>query len=658
MNTYAEILRDNPLFRRLPRRGLAQLGENATQVEFRKGSTIVRDGDPADALHVILSGRCETVVSLASGNQHLVDVYGPGSIFDERAILSRDRVSATVRVLTDCVVLRLPAADVRDVMQRYPVFEKELIRRVYGHYRALRHGPATEKLGRIAVVRSVAQRLHGSDVLRNVASALRATTGRSVLFCDVVRDGTGLSLSDWRKLPPCSLEELRSVAEVHKSSSGVWELPLRARGDGTEAESVAPILSHLARYARYLLLHLDPSVPDPLALQLLMQSDLPYLLFGQRAEDTAAVRAFGRVIAEHPSRELVRVLPLVCLEPGERAMAQDVLAERTGLPVHGVLESLPPGEAEPRAHYARHPGDRCSVRVRQLAREIGRCRIGLALSSGGAKSLAHIGVIQVLEENGIDADVVAGTSMGSMIAALWAFGLNGQEIAKIAMRNERPWALLGLVDPVFPPRRGFIRGGVVPRIVRDAIGDVNFADMLRQLRVVATDLDTLERVVFDSGPVVPVVHASMAMPGIVVPVRHGGRTLVDGGVAEPLPVNVLTEMGVDRILAVNTIPNPEDMKQCILTGAASNRENTGPLQGVLDRYVNYFARGNILDIWAKSMHGAETRVAEEACKLADVVLRPISCEGRWHDFGRPARYIALGRQVAEAALPEIRGLMR
>lgn len=655
MNADAEILRDHALFRRLARRALQQLAEHATRIEYRKGSIVARDGDPGDALFVVISGRCEATVQTHAGSRHVTEIYGPGSIFGERALLSRDRFSATVRVLTDCVVLRLPAEDVRAVVERHPELEKDLLARMFGEYRVLRHGAPPAKFGRIAVFYPMSQRVRGGELVTNIATALRMETGRSVLHVDVARGGSGLSFADWRKLPPCTLEELRAVADVHKSGSGVWELRLRAGDDGHEAEFVAPILSHMARYARYLVIHLDPSVPDALAVAMLVQSDLPYLLFNQRNEDVARAQTYCKMIAEHPSRDQSKALPIVCREEGERRLSHRTLGERLGEPVHGTVEALPRSAGGgAREYYRQHPKDRFSAHIRHVAREIGRCRIGLALSSGGAKSLAHIGVIQVLEENGIEVDVVAGTSMGALIAALWAFGLDGKAIEKIALRNERPGALWNLVDPLIPPRRGFIGGVAVTRIVRDAMQDAHFSDMLRRLRIVATDLNTLERVVFDSGEVAPVVHASMAMPGIVAPAELEGRTLVDGGVAEPMPVHVLDEMGIERILAVNTIPNPAEMREF----AQKPEVPRGKIAAMFDHYVNYFAQGNILDIWAKSMHGAETRVAEEACKHADVVLRPVSPEGRWHDFGHPSKYIALGRQVALAHLDEIRRLTR
>lgn len=194
--------------------------------------------------------------------------------------------------------------------------------------------------------------------------------------------------------------------------------------------------------------------------------------------------------------------------------------------------------------------------IRRLAREVGHRRVGLALSSGGARGFAHIGVIQVLEENGIEVDVVAGCSMGSYIGAVWAAGYDGVAMERQARELEHRWGLFDLIDPFILPRQGFLRGEKVKQRLKRAIGDVHFSELVRPLRIVATHLACLDRVVFSSGEVAAAVHASSAIPGACVPVEVDGELYIDGGIADPLPVDVLQEMGIERIIAINTIPTP------------------------------------------------------------------------------------------------------
>jgi NTE family protein len=299
------------------------------------------------------------------------------------------------------------------------------------------------------------------------------------------------------------------------------------------------------------------------------------------------------------------------------------------------------------------------LHLNRLAREIGQCRIGIALSSGGAKGLAHVGVIQVLEENGIEIDVIAGSSMGAYVGSLWAHGYTGEALERIARELESRWGLLYLVDPVVPPREGFIRTRRTARRLQRSIGDSRFSELIRPLRVVATQLETMERVIFSSGEVVKAVEASIAIPGICVPVTIDGETYIDGGIADPLPVDVLVEMGIERIIAVNTIPTPEQLRHSVDEGENKPEKNEKQgLTALLSRHLNYFAHGNILDTMFRSTHGVQMRLAEAACKDADVVLWAISSDAKWHDFTNPGKYIALGRRVAEAHLSEIKALIK
>ena len=324
-----------------------------------------------------------------------------------------------------------------------------------------------------------------------------------------------------------------------------------------------------------------------------------------------------------------------------------------GHPAHSVIRGFPQRDA-PAA-----PEHRYELAIHRIAREIARCRVGLALSSGAAKGLAHIGVIQVLEENGIEIDCISGSSMGAYVGANWAYGLDGERLEKIAREFEGPWGLIRLIDPVIPPRRGFIRTRRTVARLRRSIDNAHFSELVRPLRVVATHLDTLERVVFSTGEVCRAVDASIAMPGICVPVKLDGETYIDGGIADPLPVDVLQELGIEKIIAVNVIPPPERIRYWLdASREASGREPKRNWLGRLaDQHLNYLASGNILDTLMRAINGAQTRVAEASAREADVVLRPISGDAVWHDFTKPQKYIALGRSVAEAQLSELKSLI-
>lgn len=283
-------------------------------------------------------------------------------------------------------------------------------------------------------------------------------------------------------------------------------------------------------------------------------------------------------------------------------------------------------------------------------------RIGVALSSGGAKGLAHIGVIQVLEENGIPVDAVAGTSMGAYVGALWASGLTGSELEALAATVVARRDLWGLVDPIIPPRRGFVGGRKILSRLRETLGEKRFDELAKPFLCVATELNGYARAVLQEGDVATAVLASLAIPGVVVPVEREGIEYIDGGVSEPLPVDALRESGlVDRIIAVNVLPRPGE------TGRFRHTPETfkpwrHPFSW-LNQKANLFARGNLLDILRGAAMGSQMRLVDRSASHADLVIRAVSPMPRWHDYNNYHSYIELGRLAAESQLPELLALL-
>ncbi|MEM0970400.1 MAG: patatin-like phospholipase family protein, partial [Verrucomicrobiota bacterium] len=160
-----------------------------------------------------------------------------------------------------------------------------------------------------------------------------------------------------------------------------------------------------------------------------------------------------------------------------------------------------------------------------------RPRVGLVLSSGAAKGLAHIGVIQVFEETGIPVHAVAGASMGAYVGGLWAAGQSGVQLEELALSMKESRDRLELIDPVFPPRRGFIRGDKIANRLRATLGETNIENLPRDLSIIATELESFRRKVFREGDLVNAIRASIAIPGICVPYTLDGIDYVDGGIA-------------------------------------------------------------------------------------------------------------------------------
>jgi len=246
-------------------------------------------------------------------------------------------------------------------------------------------------------------------------------------------------------------------------------------------------------------------------------------------------------------------------------------------------------------------------------------RLGLALGGGAARGFAHIGVIQVLEEAGIRPDLVVGTSAGSLVAALYAHGKTGTELASMALTMDEG----AITDWAFPSR-GMIRGEALARYVREQTGGQLIEQMKMPLGIVATDLVSGAGVLFRRGDTGTAVRASSSVPAVFQPVKIGDREFVDGGLVSPVPVRFAREMGAEMVIAVD-ISTPPD-------GAATD--------GTMKLLLQTFA------IMGKSINRFELREA-------DVVLRPGLVGVGSADFTARVRAIRAGREKATELLPEI-----
>jgi NTE family protein len=247
-------------------------------------------------------------------------------------------------------------------------------------------------------------------------------------------------------------------------------------------------------------------------------------------------------------------------------------------------------------------------------------RIGLALGGGAARGFAHIGVIQVLDEAGIRPELAVGTSAGSLVAALWASGLDGAALGRMAASMEES----AIADWGFPGR-GLLRGDALARYVRERTGGRTIEQLPRPLGIVAADLDSGQAVLFRRGDVGLAVRASSAVPAVFLPVSIGGREYVDGGLVAPVPVAHARQMGADLVIAVDIGEAPE------------GKSTADPFRLLLQTF----------SIMGRSISRHELRDA-------DVVVRPALGGVAGTDFSARNRSIAAGRAAALEALPALR----
>lgn len=258
------------------------------------------------------------------------------------------------------------------------------------------------------------------------------------------------------------------------------------------------------------------------------------------------------------------------------------------------------------------------------SRELRAPKLGLALGGGAARGFAHVGVIQVLEENGYTPQLVAGTSAGSLVASLYAAGSNGAALERLAKDMDEA----AITDWTFP-LRGVIKGEALANYVRQQTAGKLIEQMTLPLGIVATDLASGEAVLFRRGDTGAAVRASSAVPSVFQPVKIGSKEYVDGGLASPVPVRFAREMGAEVVLAVDISTPP--------TGSAP-QEAFGMLM-------------QTFSIMSRSINNWEL-------KSAELVIRPELSAVKGSDFSAKLKAIAAGRAAMIAALPKLKQLMQ
>jgi len=268
---------------------------------------------------------------------------------------------------------------------------------------------------------------------------------------------------------------------------------------------------------------------------------------------------------------------------------------------------------------------------------LGRRKVGLALSSGAARGLAHVGVLDVLERKGIPIDMIAGTSIGAIIGAFYAAGKGIGEITG-AVTGLSLRKMMSLADFTIPTN-GFIKGKKINGWLKSIIGEIDFSDLKIPFTCLATDISSGKAVVIKQGPVVAAVRASASIPIIFTPARWQGRYLFDGGLVEPIPVRALREMGADIIIAVNVVPYMGVRKKA---DAEDLETQKAP---------------NVFSVLIRMMYIMGYQAAQAGLREADIVITPEVGHILPGNFNRARECILQGKRAAQRAIPEIKRVL-
>lgn len=313
-----------------------------------------------------------------------------------------------------------------------------------------------------------------------------------------------------------------------------------------------------------------------------------------------------------------------------------------------------------------------------------RPKIGIALSGGAARGISHIGILKVLEKEKIPIDYIAGTSIGSLIGAFYASGIDINEMEKIMKTTK--WRKL--VDFTVP-KTGFIAGKKIENLIKKIIKNKNFEDLLIPLSIVSTELNRGEKVIFNRGNLTKAIRASISIPGVFEPVIDNDSTYADGGLVDPIPVDVLKDMGADIIIAVDlTI----DIKQTDFSEIEKEESDFTEFFGrklisLQLKYLKDFLREKkirvpfyligllspkrvlslisgvempqIIKHTIRSYEILTNQLEKEKLKYpyVDIIIKPKFKGIKWTEFDKTDQCIKAGETAAEKVIPKIRKLL-
>jgi NTE family protein len=633
------VLASTPLFASFDAAELDRLAELFVEVTYHAGDTVCRQGEQGDTFFIVVSGELE--VWGGAHGETIINRLGPGEVLGEMSLLTGATRAATVTAARDTRLLALGKASFeRHLLPNAKVleyFSQLLCRRL-----------ATLARGEVAAKTPLTVGVTGSRGLKGksfIASALAALlpacSGRETLLVSVASPGTRPSrrVASLAELGRSSRERVASAIQEEASGRAVLTIAPPGESEGRScAEHLLLVLGRIGERFSMVVLDFGSDVPA-LEEAVAGVADAVVVVVESPGDPAGAAgrRRTFRAINLHNASS--RPIPINSNEPFV-------------IPFDLDLRGLDPTSQAER--LVRDPWSPISRVLHRLARTLVGANVGLAIGGGAAFGISHVGVLKVFEDNQIPVDLIVGCSMGSIVALGYAAGIRAGDMVDIARRIGTRWTTLSAVLDFSITRPGLLSGRRLVEIFAPLSGDIqNFDQLLLPCRAVATDIETGERIAIGTGRTDVAFRASSAVPMLWAPERVDGRVLVDGGVADPVPAEVVREMGADLCIAVNAVPPLKKGVDTVLS-RLYRRVNT----------LNVFSYLNLshgmpsmFDLVMNTMQILQHELGNFKAISADIRINPDLAGHTWIEFYRPEELIARGAEAAERALPEIKRLL-
>lgn len=662
-------------------------------VEYNKGDAIYKQSDPPGSFYCVISGRVriftQPVSKTAGSNQYrdagssnaavvTLEYLNCGKYFGMISALTGEAHSVSAEAVNDSKILEISQEDFRAILNKIPRLAIDLSKTLSKRLKKRDHLEKKIFESNIISILSMDSIQQKSVYAFNLAVSLKKETNKTVILIVIksLESKQGAQKSDndnIDKLKPITILESSSLSDdfiksaiSEDASSGIDMVSIAYKNiSDSYSRRLNAFLTYFTGIYNYIIVDL-PQLADDLVFNTLNQSDYIHLIASYNADGLKLAKALLSDLLHKISYPQDKIKLILNMSGSSDGFTYEKAAEFLNYNIYATLPLFEP--VNTKKNILEYPEAEYSKTVRRIAREVGNVRVGLALGGGAAFGIAHVGVIKVLERENIPIDMIVGSSMGALVGAMWASGLNSQNLEEIFLgyNNNYKKTLTLLIDLCLP-KMSIAKGGNIRIFLKKHIGDKTFQDVKLPFKIVACNITRREELIFGSGKLIDAVMASIAIPGIFAPTERNGDLIIDGGIIEPVPVGALVKMGIKKIIAVNVLPSPENIIHNYELKIKRQEEE----RKQIDR-SSYFKKliyplrlnfrkslsPNILDIIVNSIQAMEYVIAGSDCQKADIVINPIAEDIEWLDFFKVETLIKKGEEEAMKWLAAIKEIIK
>lgn len=630
METLIPLLQKNRIFKEVPLEELEKIASLFHRKYYPRGVRICQEDEISNEFYILISGQVKVLKKDENGNEIELAYLGPGDFFGDMPLLASEPRLTSVEVVIDVEVLEITNDLFGKAIEGQVTILKNLIELLSIKLREKRETSQTKQRNKYPIISvySTEEHIGKTLIVFNLAASLVKETRKRVIIVDIgIKENR---LSQILGIPPVrfintsqiTLNYIQERVTTHLGQLDVIAIASELLMEESKGrESIALVLGNLKNIYDYILIDTSSQLTRS-TFEALDLSNMVLFTTSNSSEE------YPLIILDH--QEVRTVLNLS--DTGVRNIDK---ARKGFYVIPRDYEAAASFFKTRKSFIFDYPHSEISKSLGVLARDISGRKIGLALGGGSARGMAHIGVLQALEEQGIPIDRISGSSAGALLGSAYAAGISVDVIKNAVLKWGSKLGLFRLADiQLF--KSGLLGGNRIDKLFLEVVGDPDFGDLKIPLSVVAMDLNTGEEVVFEKGNVRKAVRASFSIPGIFVPVEYQGRYLIDGSVVNPVPVKPLLDRGIDITIAVSVTP---------------------PLEGsVKSSFPQFSLIPKGFDVVMRSLQSLQYEVTTVKAMSANVLISPDVGGIAWAEFFKADKVIEVGRKATEEVIPEIQKL--